>query len=318
MDNGDGTITDDLTGLQWEKKDPNELDPNDPHSVHNQYSWSSSGTAPDGGAFTSFLRKLNGDDTGVGNCVSSDGSSQTGGFVNHCDWRLPTIVELQTILDTSVAGCGSDPLHPTPCIDPVFGPTAAAVYWSSTTRAGSPGKAWFINFNGGKFVNDLKLNAFSVRAVRGECACTGGKVLDPSGMCVCPTGKVDCDGTCRDTQTDANNCGTCGNVCAAGSVCNAGACCTPFCGLSTCGSNRCGGSCGECPSGSMCFGLNVRQCVTAAQCQSGTCGFFAECLSDADCPTNYVCTDPFCVGPACDASCGCPRNGDVCLLQSQS
>src|SRR5438067_2269685 len=69
-----------------------------PHDVKNIYKWSSSGTAPDGGAFTKFLNTLNGDATGVGNCVSSDGSSQTGGFVNRCDWRLPTIAELQTIL----------------------------------------------------------------------------------------------------------------------------------------------------------------------------------------------------------------------------
>ena len=120
-------------------------------------------TAPNGTAFTSFLNTLNGGATGVGNCASSDGSTQTGGFNNHCDWRLPTIAELATIIDTSASGCGTG----SPCIDATFGPTAASGYWSSTTFAGGPSLAWGVGFDFGfEFSDGKSFNGF-VRAVRG-------------------------------------------------------------------------------------------------------------------------------------------------------
>ena len=137
----------------------------DPHDVNNTYKWSSSGTAPDGGAFTKFLNALNGGATGVGNCVSSDGSTQTGGFLDHCDWRLPTSAEGQTILDTGASGCGTGA---GPCIDPIFGPTPADNYWSSTTDSANPSFAWLVNFfNGLVNAGVIKTNHEFVRAVRG-------------------------------------------------------------------------------------------------------------------------------------------------------
>src|SRR5439155_2130664 len=62
VDNGDGTVTDRLTALQWEKKDnlDNSPNPADPHDADNSYTWSApSGTAADGTAFMSFLASLN-------------------------------------------------------------------------------------------------------------------------------------------------------------------------------------------------------------------------------------------------------------------
>src|SRR5262249_55765309 len=77
VDNGDGTVTDKLTGLQWEKK----TDDASVHDRDDRYSWGAGGAGAAGTAYTSFLAALN------GAC-----------FAGHCDWRLPTLTELQTIL----------------------------------------------------------------------------------------------------------------------------------------------------------------------------------------------------------------------------
>jgi hypothetical protein len=141
VDTGDGTVTDHQTGLQWEQKTtipgsgPNVADP---HDVDNVYSWSEGGggnTFPDGTLFTDFLTKLNGG--------SSDGVTLTGCFAGHCDWRLPTVIELQAILLAPFECATSS------CIDPVFGPTVASLYWSATTDAVTPSDAWFVVFSNG-------------------------------------------------------------------------------------------------------------------------------------------------------------------------
>jgi len=131
VDNGDGTVTDTETGLMWERKD----DAGGIHDQDNLYTWSATGTAPDG-TIANFLAALNG--------TTSDGTSVGGCFAGHCDWRLPTIVELQTIL-LAPNPCGSFP-----CIDPIFGPVAyPSFFWSSTGDASDPSLAWDVRFSNG-------------------------------------------------------------------------------------------------------------------------------------------------------------------------
>ena len=63
----------------------------------------------------------------------------------------------------SAAGCGSTD----PCINAIFGPTAAEGYYSSATRAGFPDRAWAVLFFDGS-VGDINKDAgLWVRAVRG-------------------------------------------------------------------------------------------------------------------------------------------------------
>ncbi len=163
VDNGDGTVTDNQTGLMWEKKlsdtDAACLDPDqsrrDAHCVQNQYSWTAPvpfSTAPNGTLYTDFLANLN-----LG--VTFDPAASC--FANHCDWRAPNIQELQTIL---LASC---PGFPTPCIDEtIFGPTQALGYWSSSTFAGTHDLAWRIVFSSGIALSDSKSGVNHARAVR--------------------------------------------------------------------------------------------------------------------------------------------------------
>jgi len=165
VDNGDGTLTDTQTGLQWERKMTaagSGTNPADPHDVDNTYTWSTvfAGTAPDGTVFSDFLAKLN-------SCTTNDGTAVIdAGFAGHCDWRLPTVQELKTIADLTADGCMAGMGEP--CIDPIFGPTIGFHYWSSTTRASNPADAWTVLFNAGITDTEFKSNgnAYSVRAVR--------------------------------------------------------------------------------------------------------------------------------------------------------
>ncbi|HUA34705.1 MAG TPA: DUF1566 domain-containing protein [Candidatus Binataceae bacterium] len=159
QDNGNGTITDNQTGLMWEKKTgvPGVI-PRTPnvHDANNRYSWSRApSTNPGGTAFGSFVGTLN-----YGQ--SNNGHTSTGCFANYCDWRLPTIVELQAIVDNNASGCGAN----SACIDGTFGPTQRRFYWSSSTFANGLSDAWGVDFGVGDTERNDKNASFYVRAVR--------------------------------------------------------------------------------------------------------------------------------------------------------
>ena len=143
VDNNDGTITDNLTALQWEKKTSDAT----VHDKDNTYGWTSAdiGTAADGTVFTTFLAELNGT-----------------GFAGHYDWRLPTLAELASIMQ---------PNCPTaPCIDSTFVPIGSLPYWSSTSDQFTPSYAWFVIFENGFPVSGPKsilASPWGARAVRG-------------------------------------------------------------------------------------------------------------------------------------------------------
>jgi hypothetical protein len=112
-DHGDGTFTDDNTGLMWETKlglsHPFCTAPNsnarDIHCVNQYYPWD----------YVDYviIRDLNGH---LGNVP----------FAGYSDWRLPTIKELQTLVDYSVP-------RPAPAVSPQLpGATGEYHYWSAT------------------------------------------------------------------------------------------------------------------------------------------------------------------------------------------
>jgi uncharacterized protein DUF1566 len=125
-DNRDGTVTDNCTGLMWQK---------DTADVNGD------GRSTDQD-FSTWCHALE-------YCYDLS-------FAGHNDWRLPNVRELQSIVDYGRFGLS---------IDPVFG-AFSRFYWSSTSFAGSPHFAWFVSFNDGNVFDDGKEGSLHVRAVR--------------------------------------------------------------------------------------------------------------------------------------------------------
>lgn len=157
VDNGDGTITDPRTGLTWEKKSRD----GSVHDVDATWTWGQASPphAMNGSAVSDFLAAL---DTVP--C-----------HARHCDWRIPNLRELQSIVDF---GRSEPAIHPafdsacTPGCDAfacscTSSASSVDLYWTSTTSAASPGEAWAVGFGSGAPVTSFKGQALRVRAVRG-------------------------------------------------------------------------------------------------------------------------------------------------------
>jgi hypothetical protein len=153
-DNGDGTITDNTTGLMWEKKSRD----GSIHDYGNTYTWSG---ASYGGTYI-----MDGTITGTFLAMLNSG----GGFVGHTDWRIPNSFELYTL----------ENFENTPSVDAVFNTNCAPgctvttcsctslnPYWSSSTRTEAYGSAFFVSFYIPQVANDVKTSFWNVRAVRG-------------------------------------------------------------------------------------------------------------------------------------------------------
>jgi hypothetical protein len=138
-DNGNGTVTDNLTGLIW-LKNANCFGPRD---------WIQ--------AITDCNALFD------GQCGLTDGSS--GG-----QWRLPNRFELASLLDmqyyrpplSNTVGTGQWKLG-----DPFTNLLTGGNYWSSTTYQALSGYAWYLNMYSGGFEFEPKVNVNSLWPVRG-------------------------------------------------------------------------------------------------------------------------------------------------------
>ena len=120
-DNGDGTVTHNVTGLMWMKA-----------TAEKKMIWMDA---------LAWCENLT--------------------LAGYDDWRLPTIKELESIVnDTTSNQLGINTLY--------FPDTMSSNYWTSTTRVEDPDYAWHISFSGIIYGYSYKASyEYYVRAVRG-------------------------------------------------------------------------------------------------------------------------------------------------------
>ncbi len=133
-DNGDGTVTDVQTGLQWMR-----------FSLGQE--WKSGNCVGEAKDYT-WQQALDAAET----------RNHQGGYAGYQDWRVPTKEELQMLVVGTQA----------PTIDQAAFPnTPASWYWSSSSYAGYPNGAWSVGFGyGGVVSGDAKANGNHVRLAR--------------------------------------------------------------------------------------------------------------------------------------------------------
>ncbi len=139
--NGDGTITDEVNGLMWEKL-------SDDGSIHDQddsYAWED--------AVSEKIDALN-----------------SASFAGFNDWRLPNRFESETLLHLGESLPATYSAFASPCTPgcsvTACSCTASGPYWTSTNYSFDPTNAWYVGFGGGPTVAQLKSTTSSVRAVR--------------------------------------------------------------------------------------------------------------------------------------------------------
>ena len=137
-DNGDGTVTDNLTGLIWLK---------DANCASGTINWATA---------LSHVRQLN----TKGTMNSNDCGDKSNGESHQTDWRLPNIKELLSLIDYSQVG------PPLPSDHPFTG-VQSYYYWSSTTNSFNTANAWYVNLYYGGVVAFDKTGDYYVWPVRG-------------------------------------------------------------------------------------------------------------------------------------------------------
>jgi hypothetical protein len=120
-DNGDGTVTDNVTGLMWQQTVPASM-----------LAW-----------------------------ADALASCPTLTLAGHGDWRLPTAIELVSLVDRNPPGQGMT-------FDAAAFPgTPSGPFWTSTPAAGATvAEAWYVRSETGLVASDVATALVYVRCVR--------------------------------------------------------------------------------------------------------------------------------------------------------
>lgn len=140
-DNGDGTVTDNVTGLMWEK----HSDDGSIHDNDDTYTWDD--------AFAVKVATLN-----------------SGSFAGHNDWRLPNRKELDSLVNLGVVNPSTFSAFNDSCVAACTVTTCSCtepgIYWSSSTYENGKSQAWWVGFFAGESGGTSKATSRQVRAVR--------------------------------------------------------------------------------------------------------------------------------------------------------
>jgi len=149
---------DDITGLVWEVK-------TDDFSLRHKdwtYTWYNSDVNANGGGSGSLGSTTCGSTLPNNQCNTQTYTTiiNATGLCGANSWRLPTLEELQSILQAETQN---------PAINATYFPnTQSDAYWTATIGSSDPNLAWSINFAQGNSSSDLKTHAYSVRLVHDE------------------------------------------------------------------------------------------------------------------------------------------------------
>ncbi len=153
-----GCVLDNITGLMWEVKtaDGGLRDWNNTYTNFDSTAAAQKHNFASGALSNPIQAEIDtpGDSVGFKNQVNMQG------LCDFRDWRLPTVDELQSILDYSAAS-------PEPPFDTLWLPnTVNNYFWSASSFVGDSDYAWIVDFHDGSVIDDFRSFSGHVRLVR--------------------------------------------------------------------------------------------------------------------------------------------------------
>ncbi|WP_157725624.1 Lcl C-terminal domain-containing protein [Vitreoscilla filiformis] len=158
-------VKDNITGLMWEVKTAD----GGLRDVNKTYTHYTSTTEAQFWNGSAYVPPTQAQIDAATNTVGYVAAVNAAGLCGKTDWRLPTVDELQGLVDYGV-----DYTTDKPMIDETYFPNTAVSgdtwgwggYWASSPVVGSPDSAWYVNFGYGDVYGNDRGNTGHVRLVR--------------------------------------------------------------------------------------------------------------------------------------------------------